>query len=211
MLAHGRVPLALHTLRSGAGPTLLVLHGLGERTAPEPPPKTVDWPGSIHGLDFTGHGESGLPIGGGYAPEWLAADADVALAHLGPLSVWGIGLGGYVALLLLGSRPGDVGGIVIADGPGLVGGDDVLTPALVGRPTSTTTPDPTAIAELSIDRRPAVYAIEQHEQVLAADPNGRIVVCAAERPQWLGALIGRPGVIEADTTDAIGRLQVGPL
>ena len=50
------------------------------------------------------------------------ADADAALAHLGPATVYGRGLGAYVALLIAGARPDLVRGAVLDDGPGLVGG-----------------------------------------------------------------------------------------
>ena len=49
-------------------------------------------------------------------------DVDAALAHLGPSTVLGRGLGAYIALLIAGARPDLVRGAVLADGPGLVGG-----------------------------------------------------------------------------------------
>ena len=74
--------LALHRLRDGGRrdvPPLLLLHGLGERTPDTaPPPWTDGWPGPVWGLDFTGHGASTLPDGGGYTAEILMADADAA-------------------------------------------------------------------------------------------------------------------------------------
>ena len=42
------------------------------------------WPGAVWGLDFTGHGASTVPVGGGYSAELLMGDADAALAELGP-------------------------------------------------------------------------------------------------------------------------------
>ena len=122
MLTHNRVSLALHHLRDGDGHALLLLHGLGE-AAPATVPSWVDsWQGPIAALDFTGHGESTIPVGGGYTAEILLADADIALAEFGPGTVFGRGLGAYIALQLAGSRPADVLGTILADGPGLAGG-----------------------------------------------------------------------------------------
>jgi pimeloyl-ACP methyl ester carboxylesterase len=57
-LHHGRVDLALHPLREREGPGLLLLHGLGQRSPARVPEPVAQWPGSIHALDFTGHGRS---------------------------------------------------------------------------------------------------------------------------------------------------------
>ena len=104
LLRHNVVDLALHTLREGAhGATpLLLLHGLGERTPTEAPAWTASWQGPVLGLDFTGHGASTVPTGGGYSAEVLMGDVDVALADVGPCAVAGRGLGAYVALLIAG-------------------------------------------------------------------------------------------------------------
>jgi pimeloyl-ACP methyl ester carboxylesterase len=51
----------------------------------------------------------------------LAADADTALAAIGPACVAGVGIGAYVALLLAGGRPDQVAGALLAAGPGLAG------------------------------------------------------------------------------------------
>ena len=72
-------------------------------------------------LDFTGHGASTMPIGGGYTAEILMADVDAALDHLDEATVVGRGLGAYVALLISGARADRVRGVVLADGPGLSG------------------------------------------------------------------------------------------
>ncbi len=83
-LRHNRVDLALHLLRDAIDPAvrpLLLLHGLGEASPPSVP-SWVEWAGAIHALDFTGHGASTVPAGGGYQSEMLLADADHALAAL---------------------------------------------------------------------------------------------------------------------------------
>ncbi len=50
---------------------------------PRPRPSTTAGPGPIFALDFTGHGASTVPSGGGYTAEMLMADVDAALAELG--------------------------------------------------------------------------------------------------------------------------------
>ncbi|MEM8904414.1 MAG: alpha/beta hydrolase, partial [Actinomycetota bacterium] len=122
-LTHVRVQLGLHELRTGDGRPLLLLHGLGERT-PAEVPDWLDplWPGPVLGLDFTGHGVSTIPVGGGYTCETLMADADAVLAEVGAVTVLGRGVGAYVALLLAGARPDAVRGAVLTAGPGLAGG-----------------------------------------------------------------------------------------
>src|SRR5262249_27079055 len=80
------------------------------------------WPGSVYALDFTGHGRSDWLVGGGYYPELLAADADVALTHTGPVGIAGAGLGAYIALLLAGGRRDQVPAALLLPGAGLDGG-----------------------------------------------------------------------------------------
>ena len=50
--------------------------------------------------------QSTVPVGGGYTAEVLMADADTAVAHLGPSTIVGRGLGGYIAVLLAGATAG---------------------------------------------------------------------------------------------------------
>lgn len=206
MLTHGRVTLALHELRSGSGRSLLLLHGLGERSVSSVPPEADAWPGPVHALDFTGHGDSATPAGGGYTAEHLLSDADLALAHLGTATVLGRGIGGYVALLLAGSRPGDVRGAVIADGPGLAGGGArpgsaaiiTVDPALAGPP------DPFALAELARDVRPPDYATSFARQAThLSGLDWPVTVAARLRPDWLVGVVSEPGVQEAAVVDAL--------
>ena len=78
-LQHNRIGLALHRLRDGEGQPLLLLHGLGEQSPEVAPGWTSSWKGAVFALDFTGHGASDVPRGGGYTAETLMADVDVAL------------------------------------------------------------------------------------------------------------------------------------
>jgi pimeloyl-ACP methyl ester carboxylesterase len=206
MLVHNRARLALHELRSAPGRPLLLLHGLGERTPDMAPAWTDSWPGPVLGLDFTGHGRSTVPLGGGYSAEVLMADVDAALAEAGPTSIMGRGLGAYIGLLIAGARPDVVRGIVLADGPGIVGGGVVPGTAFVtalGEPVSQA-PDPNALFELSRDVRPPDYAQEYVRQIMQFSGLDRpIVVAAVNRPEWLAAVVAEPGVVEASVAEGL--------
>ena len=156
---HNKVALALHPVREGEGRPLLHLHGLGERSPATVPAHLAAWPGPVWALDFTGHGASTVPVGGGYSCELLMADADAALAHLGPSTLYGRGLGAYVALLTAGARPTLVRGAILDDGTGLTGGGaEPPTPMVVRVPLPVSgPPDPYALVELS-DTCAADYA-----------------------------------------------------
>jgi len=208
-LSHGRVRLALHTLRPGEGRPLLVLHGLGEST-PAGPPRWLDaWPGPIFGLDLTGHGQSDVPAGGGYTAEILMADVDHALAHLGEATVVGRGLGAYVALLIAGARPQLVAGAILCDGPGLDGGgpaphSPALVPIRVSHPAHA--PDPFALIELTEDIRPADYASSFARQALQfSSLDAPISIAAVVRPPWLAAVAAEHGVIVSTVAAALNR------
>ncbi len=204
-LTHNKMKLAFHTLRGGEGPNLLLLHGLGERSPKAVPADVSNWPGAVFAVDFTGHGESTMPGGGGYTAELLMGDADVAMSMLGSATILGRGLGGYVGLLLAGARPRSVRGTIIADGHGMAGGGDRPGPTVVrGVPERETTPDPFALVELAADLRPPEYA----EQFVALACAGSglerpITVCAKAQPDWLKAIIRQPGVKEASLEDAL--------
>lgn len=205
-LTHGRISLALHHLRSGDGRPLLLLHGLGERTPSDVPADYVTWPGPIAGLDFTGHGASTVPAGGGYSCEILMADADAALAALGEVTVVGRGLGAYVALLLAGARPALVRGAVLLDGPGFAGGGERPgSPRLSWvDPDAVAPPDAFALAELTADIRPSDYAATFARQaVLLSGLAEPVTVCAIGRPPWVEAVVAEPGVAQASLGDAL--------
>jgi pimeloyl-ACP methyl ester carboxylesterase len=208
LLRHNRVSLALHELRARPGPALLLLHGLGERSPERVPAELAAWPGPVFALDFTGHGESTLPAGGGYTAEVLMADADAALARLGAVTVLGRGLGAYVALMLAGGRPKAVRGAILCDGPGLDGGTPEPAEPRITLPDAALSapPDPFALAELSDDVRPPDYAASFARQAShlsgLAQP---IAVCARARPPWLAAVLAEPGVAATDLATALAR------
>jgi pimeloyl-ACP methyl ester carboxylesterase len=206
-LRHGKIELALHELRAApGGRALLLLHGRGQRSPASVPARVAPWPGPVFALDFTGHGDSTLPRGGGYTVEILMADADHALAEIGAATLLGRGLGAYVALLLAGARPQLVRGAILCDGPGLAGGGPrPVTPAVV-RPceTAARTPDPYALLELARDVRPPDYATSFARQASALSELERpISVCAVERPDWLAAVIEEPGVAVTAVDEAL--------
>jgi pimeloyl-ACP methyl ester carboxylesterase len=207
-LRHSRVELALHQLADGRGRPLLLLHGLGERSPATRPPVTAAWPGPVFALDFTGHGGSTVPAGGGYSCEVLMGDADIALAELGPCTVYGRGLGAYVALLIAAARTELVTGAVLADGPGLTGGSTGPSSATYYRPAEVdgSTPDRFALFELSTDIRPPDYAAAFARLVLALSPmNTPLVVAARQQPPWLRAVAEEPGVISESVGEALAR------
>lgn len=211
-LRHVSIELALHPLRVGEGRPLLCLHGLGERTPSELPRHLAAWPGPIWGLDFTGHGDSTIPAGGGYTAEILMGDADHALAHLGEATVLGRGLGAYIALLIAGARPRTVTGVILADGPGLAGGGPSPHSPVSLRPAAgahlATTPDPYALIELARDVRPADYAttfVRQAVQFSGLDVP--ISVVGVVRSPWVEAVVDQEGVVEESLPEALGRFS----
>jgi pimeloyl-ACP methyl ester carboxylesterase len=206
-LVHGRSLLALHRLREGVGRHLLLLHGLGESSPSAVPSRLQPWPGPIAALDLTGHGASTVPPGGGYTCELLMADVDAALAELGPCTILGRGLGGYVALLSAGARPDLVRGAVLADGPGLVGGGSrPSTPHIssVHPAEDGATPDPFALADLSRDVRPPDYAVEFVRQAVQwSGLEHPVAVSAIQRPEWVTAVAAEPSVLDVSVEDAL--------
>jgi pimeloyl-ACP methyl ester carboxylesterase len=212
-LRHGKIDLALHHLRgeSVEGRALLLLHGLGERSPDSVPDLVLSWPGPIAALDFTGHGDSTIPTGGGYTAELLLGDADAALAALvgdgkaEAITIVGRGLGAYIALQLAGARASQVHGAILDDGPGLAGGPTGPTSQNFFRlPITDSVPDPYALLELGRDLRPPDYAASFVRMALAGsnleDP---IAVCSVFRPKWLDAVAQEHGVVDVQFTEAL--------
>ncbi len=205
-LQHSRISLAFHALRAGEGRPLLLLHGLGERSPRSVPDEARDWPGPVFALDFTGHGESQVPDGGGYTAELLMGDADAALRELGEATLLGRGLGAYIALLLAGARPESVRGAILCDGLGLAGGgrEPGSSSVVFANPGAVSPPDPFALAELARDVRPPDYAtafVRQATQLSGLEQP--ITVACADRPEWLEAVMKEPGVAEAPAAEAL--------
>jgi pimeloyl-ACP methyl ester carboxylesterase len=216
VLRHGKIELALHHLRPTIEPAarpLLLLHGLGEASPTSVPAWVAAWPGAIAALDFTGHGESTVPRGGGYTAELLLADADAALAALtaddahahSTITVLGRGLGAYIALQLAGARAAGVHGAILVDGPGLAGGPTGPTSqSFFSLPTTTTTPDPYALVELGRDLRPPDYATSFVRLALAeAQTDEPIAVSSIFRPEWLEAVAHEHGVMDVPLAEAL--------
>ncbi len=120
-IRHATLDLALHEVQAGTGVPLLLLHELGGASGTWAS-DGLDGAGPVFALDFVGHGDSEWRPGGGYTPELFAADADAALAALGPCRIAGTGLGAYVAVLLAGARPELVPAALLLPGRGLDGG-----------------------------------------------------------------------------------------
>jgi pimeloyl-ACP methyl ester carboxylesterase len=210
-LTHNKIRLALHEVRPGTGRALLLLHGLGEQSPVQAPSFATGWSGPVMALDFTGHGASTVPAGGGYSAEILLGDADQALAHLGEATVVGRGLGGYIALMLAGARADQVRGAVICDGPGLWGGPTGPTStSFVTLEDVRTSPDPYALLELSRDLRPRDYAALFAR--LALEHSGLdepITVAAVVRPPWLDAVLDEMGVAVGTVEEALATYSAG--
>lgn len=211
MLRHNQIDIALHQLRPARGHdrALLLLHALGESTGTDIPPPWDQWEGPVWGLDFTGHGDSTVPKGGGYTPEILASDVDIALAHIGRATIVGRGLGAYVAMLFAGARSDQIDGLVLADGAGLAGGGDEPSSGLWVDPMPVEgTPDPFALIELATDVRPADYIMGFLRILLDRSPlEVPVVVTAKAAPRWLVAVAREPGVITETPQEALFRYQ----
>jgi pimeloyl-ACP methyl ester carboxylesterase len=215
-LRHAKITLALHPLREARVANrlpLLLLHGRGGASPATAPPDVAAWPGPIYGLDFTGHGASTIPSGGGYTAEVLMADADAALAHLGRATLVGRGLGAYVALLLAGARPGFVRGAILCDGPGLAGGGPRPTTPSIPWPAERGDghpPDPFALVDLARDVRPPDYASSFARQASQLSGLERpLSVCSIERPDWLAAVLEEPGVADTTLAEALAHYAAG--
>ena len=209
---HGKAHLLVHHLRE-ASPDgtdrrpLLHLHGLGERSPVGLPKHLAAWPGPVVALDFTGHGGSTVPVGGGYTAEILLGDVDAAICEIGPVTLFGRGLGAYISLLASGALAEQVRGAILFDGPGLVGGGiRPSSPSIPAVPAAHigTVPDPLALAELSRDVRPPDYTSEFARQAVQwSGLDHPLAVVAVSRPEWLAAVADEPGVLTLSLEKAL--------
>lgn len=206
-LRHGRVELALHSLGSGDGPALLLLHALGGSGADWRDAAPL-WPGRTFALDFAGHGHSGRLVGF-YSPEHFAADADCALARVGPCALAGAGLGAYVALLLAGARPTAVRAALLLPGDGVDGAgplpDFERPPDVDYVPVSVEAPNPDPrVRDSCRFVRPVEYA-----QAFAAAA-GRLLLAedGSPRPPWWRQVAGSPNAesVGPGLAEALARL-----
>lgn len=206
-VTHGRTTLGLHELRAGTGRPLLHLHALGLRSPDEVPIDLEPWPGAIYALDFTGHGDSTTPVGGGYTPELLIGDVDAAIEELGEVTLIGRGLGAYIALMASAARFDKVRGAILCDGPGLSGGGPSPGTPSISRinPDAPVPPDPFAVTELAKDIRPPDYALDFVRIILQHSPiPNPIAVVARARPEWLAAVVDELGAVPVELSDALG-------
>ncbi len=121
----GRPPLRLHVEESGAGPPLLLLHGLGGaaftwRHVVPALAKTH----RVIALDLKGFGQSEKPLDGAYSAEDQAAlvAAFIRKADLRGLALAGHSFGGTVALfaaLSFEGEPGRIARLAVLDAPAL--------------------------------------------------------------------------------------------
>lgn len=139
------------------------------------------------------------------------ADVDNALAVLGPCTIVGRGLGGYIGLLIAGARSSLVRGLIIDDGPGLAGGGVRPGSTLLAvpdggvRPDGDGPPDPYALLELSTDIRPPDYAESFVRMALRGPLDEPISVCCVSRPPWLAAVAECFGVRTEPLSAALAR------
>ena len=219
-MLHGRVSLALHTLRAReTGPALLLLHALYGSSEDWDGARLDAWPGPVHALDFSGHGASDWLPGGGYAPEVFVAEADCAIARLADggrdVHLAGAGVGAYVALLLGGARPEAVRSCLLLPGAGLEGGgmlpEEVdrfsseawaASLAAPGRRKGEPPPDP-LVNRCERDVRPLYYA----EEFARAAPPLHVAGMDA-LPPWLETARATAGVHAApsDLGDALRQI-----
>ena len=215
MLRHGKVELALHHLRgatAAGGRPLLILHGLGEASPRTVPTWADAWPGPIAALDFTGHGASTVPRGGGYTAELLLGDADAALGRAHRRATRLVRSRWSVAAWARTSRSRSPAPVRLRytarsslDGPGLAGGPTGPTSqSFFSLPTSGATPDPYALVELGRDLRPPDYAALFVRLALAgSDLDEPIAVAAVFRPEWLDAVVRELGVVDVTLGEAL--------
>jgi pimeloyl-ACP methyl ester carboxylesterase len=211
-LQHNKVTLALHELRAGDSRPLLVLHGLGERSPDRVSDRFDAWAGPVWALDFTGHGDSTVPAGGGYTAEALMGDAAIALAHLGEATLYGRGLGAYVALLLAGRGPPTCTARCSTTAPGSPGaGRSRPAPTCCASrrtrpPHRIPTRSPSSATTCDRPTTPPASSVRRSTSA-RLDPC--VAVSAQVRPAWLAEVVDEYGTVEEDVPAALARFAEG--
>ena len=209
MLRHGKIDLALHHLRPE--PTV---DGVRHAAAPPRSRRIVAdgrcrraSPGGrvpIAALDFTGHGRSSVPHGGGYTAELLLADADAALGALDrrrpgaagdgrrarPRRLHRTAVGRAAGRASCAVRSSPTGPASPAGRPGRRRRASSRSRPTAPRPTRT------RWSNSSRDLRPPDYAASFVRLALGGSPlDEPIAVCAVIRPEWLVAVANEHGVM----------------
>ena len=116
-----RVP-RVHVERRGAGPPIVLLHGMGATSATwDACMSLLEDRYTVVALDLLGHGRSPVPEDpAAYSRDAALVDVDEVLATCeGPAVLVGHSLGGYLALAHAATRPGVARGVVVLNtGPG---------------------------------------------------------------------------------------------
>ncbi len=210
---HGDLTLAVHELRSGSGPALLLVHELegsarSWSAAADARAAWASWPGSVFALDLAGHGASDWRQGGAYTPELFAGDIDATLAMIGVAVLAGAGVGAYAALLVAGARPELVTATLMLHGRGLSGGG--AAPPVAKEPTFLAT-----VERLEAERAAQDVTFDPLVRTCASDVRPPDYACAfaasarrivlhddgRERPPWWESIRGQQGVVA--TRDAL--------
>lgn len=123
----------IHYQEAGAGPTILLLHGLGDDARiwlAEITPLAVKY--RVIAMDQIGFGRSDKPLLN-YRAETLVdfLDEFMSTLHLGHATIIGNSLGGWVAALLAIQHPQRVEKLVLIDSAGMSGLAESLGPGLL--------------------------------------------------------------------------------
>lgn len=109
-------PVALKTTEFGSGPTIVLLHGLGQgRLAWMPTARKLLSKYHVVMVDLPGHGESPLPDPFSLEASAEAVDQIVAGQRAESTIVVGTGVGGVLALMSAAAHPAHQRGVVLID------------------------------------------------------------------------------------------------
>ena len=202
---HARAARAARERRRG--PALLHLHGSACVRRTTCRSTSSRGPVAIYALDFTGHGDSTSPKGGGYTPELLMGDVDAAINHIGDVRRSSDAASARTSRCSRRPRATTrCAARSCATGPACRVGarPPGRRPSSRVDPSAPVPPDPFALAELSKDVRPPDYAVDFVRLVLAhtQTPNP-IAVCAKARPEWLTAVLDELGAAPVTIAEAL--------